>query len=63
MITGFCVEIRRYFCMVIENLKHKVHMDDAEGNIPKVIPVIPEHATGHSVCCFLSKVLYAEVFM
>jgi hypothetical protein len=34
-------------CMVIEKIKDKIYMDDADRYLPKVILVIPEQAISH----------------
>ncbi len=42
------MEIRSDFCVIIKNIKDKVHVDDADRNLPKVFLIIPEQAICHS---------------
>ena len=37
IVTGFRMEIRGYFCMVIENIKDEIHVGYANGNLTKII--------------------------
>ena len=46
IIAGFRMEISRYFCMVIENIKNQIHMDNVNGNLSRNHPC----NTGTSDC-------------
>jgi hypothetical protein len=46
-VTGFSMEIRGYFCVVIKDIEDEIHMDDLNGSNPEILFIVAEHAIGH----------------